>query len=313
MNMRTQGNRLKKSNKNQKYSFNLSKKKVDRVSATKVNNKMIYFPHIPKAGGTTLRQIFDRNLGRSNIIGVWDKKFRADFNADEFPLLQYSDLSGKLAVYGHLNVSTALENKAFKSLSQSNALLTISAVREPIDRIVSLFNYIRANKRHPPHQNFAPLGLIGFVNFCKTQSPNYQYNFLKSSSNESVSDILSSVVTFSLESSITGYSRSLSLISGKEEVNYPKVNVTADRNSEYELFTRADIPEDLLSEIMSSHSLDYELYNKSKLDFDRKIQYVTDWIENNPEYIKKVKAVVSPSLSQIIQKKILEYRGRFGL
>jgi len=123
---------------------------------------MIYFPHIPKAGGTTLKRMFDRNLGAGKCIGIWDKRFGADFNADEFPSVDVSSIKEGLALYGHLNIRTALDNKHIAHLDENGELLIISAVRDPIDRIISLFNYMRVTEKHPSHKYILSLGLDGF-------------------------------------------------------------------------------------------------------------------------------------------------------
>lgn len=262
---------------------------------------MIYFPHIPKSGGTTIKQVFDKNLQRENCIGVWDKQFGAKFSPQEFTTVNSNLINNYLAVYGHINVRTAMKNKQMEEYQETGRLLIISAVRDPVDRMISLFNFMRVNKRHPSHSYFVDLGLEGFVSFCKINQVNFQYHFLKKSDTDTVSDILNNIIVFSLSDSIKGFSSTLSLISGLPEIQYKKTNVTSERScGSTVLYKKSDLPPALLAEIVKANNLDYELYERSQSNVEDKIQRINSWIEHNTDFIAKVRRFHGLSLERFI-------------
>lgn len=74
---------------------------------------MIYFPHIPKAGGTTLKKKFYKAFGENNCLKVWNG-FAS--NAEVADFHQISDLKQYSAIVGHLPVSIFLEKVTFDDL-----------------------------------------------------------------------------------------------------------------------------------------------------------------------------------------------------
>ncbi|WP_298036047.1 sulfotransferase family 2 domain-containing protein [uncultured Desulfuromonas sp.] len=219
-----------------------------------------FFSHIPKAGGTTLKQIFYKAFGQQGCIKVWPN-FGADVDVEGFKGLEESSFREISAVVGHLPVGSFMENRFGESLFEKGGVDIITSVRHPFERIVSLYNYLYYNAEHPHHEEMkkTPLG-----NFVKYQPGNYQFEYLKTDCFDSPKKILEKFKVFSMENSIDGFKEYFAekhnLIMGNVEVqNTSKTHAGAGR-----LFKVEDIPKEILLELEKKHEIDLELYEGAK-------------------------------------------------
>jgi hypothetical protein len=60
---------------------------------------MIFFPHIPKSGGFTLRTVFYNYFAQNVVIKVWGNK-SADYSMEQFLELDKDDIKNKHAIIG---------------------------------------------------------------------------------------------------------------------------------------------------------------------------------------------------------------------
>ncbi len=103
--------------------------------------KLIYFLHIPKTGGTTLRDIISRQYKRENIFTVPSlKESNAALND-----LAFEEKKQLEIVQGHLKFGI---HEATDRPSQYFTIL-----RDPIKRVISSYNYILQVKNHPFDQS----------------------------------------------------------------------------------------------------------------------------------------------------------------
>ena len=221
---------------------------------------MIYFPHIPKAGGTTLKQQFFRAFGNRNCLKVWNPRFGADVSPDEFKSVDSQTLKNKKAVIGHLPVSLFLENQYARSAFEAGEVKIITSVRNPIDRVISLYNYVSHNRKHPNHLAMKTKSPIDFIS---EQKRNFQYHFLEFPNAGGLEDIYKSVVVYSMEHSIEAFStffmEDMNFDVGPTEIK----NTTASIAGAEKLFSMDDIPSDILLKLQEKHNLDMLLYDHS--------------------------------------------------
>ena len=148
---------------------------LNKQSSSSNKAKLIYFPHIPKAGGETLKTFFNDVFSTKGSVRVWDPKFGADVSPDDFKKLDESQFEGKSAVVGHLPVAEFMKNDYCRRLYERNEVEILTSVRDPVERIISLYNYIRSKPAHPDnerHLNTKP------SIFLRGQPGDFQTKFL---------------------------------------------------------------------------------------------------------------------------------------
>lgn len=95
----------------------------------------VVFIHIPKTGGTTLKDILIRDYGEDNYY-----EYTSDFGVPDISSID------KQVISGHINFNYSLDG---------NILLTL--LRNPIDRIISHFGHVLYNDH--PSKEYAEKGL----------------------------------------------------------------------------------------------------------------------------------------------------------
>jgi hypothetical protein len=135
-------------------------------------------------------------------------------------------------------------------------------VREPIDRIISLYNYIKLSPRHPNHASTMKMSLNEFALLVPA---NFQYHYLALNSLESIDSIQSRI-----DISPTGNARhGLELfllrhfhiaLSGPEIENKP---LALDKDKILQPSSIDNIDQGTLRHLKKTHHLDIELYTVS--------------------------------------------------
>ena len=212
---------------------------------------MIYFPHIPKAGGTTLKQILYHTFGENNCLKVWNG-FASDVDVDDFH--QFTHLEQYSAILGHLPVKAFLENVTANNLLKNKKIKIITAVRDPLERLVSQYNYMRVNEQHPDHLKFLSTPLSDYL---LSQVGNQQVSFLSFEDKIRKEDI----ELFPIESSVENFAAFLENESGKYINRIDPRNRTSDIAGERTLSSLDDLPNDLILELQEKHLKDIALYH----------------------------------------------------
>ncbi|WP_426415785.1 sulfotransferase family 2 domain-containing protein [Aestuariirhabdus sp. LZHN29] len=229
---------------------------------------MIYFPHIPKAGGTSLKSYFLHAYSASSCIKVWDTKFGADFLPDEFCNLKADELKGIPAVIGHLPVKDFLSNSAANRMMSHGEVQVITSVRDPIDRLLSLYNYVLVNEHHPnhnAHQSFDP------KEFVFSQQENFQFKFLELRRGMTVDDLFACISIFPMEKSLTLFHSFFKNVLSQDVKLQEIQNDTASINLKgKDIIKRDFFTSSELKFLYSKHELDYEIHQKSLALFNSK-------------------------------------------
>ncbi|AZO93205.1 sulfotransferase family 2 domain-containing protein [Halocella sp. SP3-1] len=223
-------------------------------------SKVIIFMHIPKTAGTTLRGIIEQEYSE---IAYGYGGFKEEYNN----LSRYmgNRASGLQCIIGHIPFGIhSYYNRPFHY---------ITFIREPVDRVISLYYYRLYNKKYLPVED---IGLEKFLNNYYTQACNLQTKFL--SRDADLADMVSlenfikykNEVKPDLEKAIdnleryftvgvTDYFNVSILLMGRElgwnKLDYRQKNVNLGRPGKEELSTG------LIELIKEKNSLDMKLYS----------------------------------------------------
>lgn len=223
---------------------------------------MLYFPHIPKTGGQTLLDAFYSAFGEAKIIKVWDVNFGADVHPDDFEFLEAEFFAGRSVVAGHLPLSKFLKNKFTRKLYENDSLRIITSVRNPIERLISLYNYIKLNKWHPENAMYMKFPLTDFL---IESEPNFQFNFLKTEELCSIDKVLEKIHVCQIEASISQFSSFFKTALGIDVGSVDVRNRTIDSFPDVKEFASlSDLSPDFISKLTKKHALDFSLYELAR-------------------------------------------------
>jgi hypothetical protein len=134
---------------------------------------MIYFCHIPKTSGTSVvhsvSNAFSDTLRIPEWFEVYDPAQVANSNREGFE--KFLELSVKEYdfIYGHLG-------SAFSSRNYSDKVDTFTLIREPVDRLISIYNWINRDVSESLWEKERKFELIPFLrNEHKTFYPSFSH------------------------------------------------------------------------------------------------------------------------------------------
>ena len=144
-----------------------------------VSGQIVVFVHVPKTAGTTVLRILEREYGADALLTLYDSTF-----GDELSTLPAARLAGIRAVAGHfyfgVHQDTSLPCRYFTFL------------RDPVERIVSHYHFVRGQPDHYLHGAATRLGLREYVEVCGGAEPNNDQTRLLAGRNAAPADGISS-------------------------------------------------------------------------------------------------------------------------
>jgi hypothetical protein len=221
---------------------------------------MIYFPHIPKAGGTTLKQLFYNAYGKNKCLNVWNG-FGSDVNVYDFPNI--SNLEEHSAIVGHLPVKVFLKNATANYLFKNNKIKIITSVRDPLERLISQYNYMRVYEKHPGHTKHLSTTLSDYL---LSQVGNQQVSFLSFGDEISIDDF----ELFPIETAVENFAAFLENETGKYIDRVNPRNRSSDMAGEHTLSSVDDLSNDVILELQEKHLKDLALYHLAQNNIFKK-------------------------------------------
>jgi len=235
--------------------------------------KCVIFLHIPKASGTTLRTIIDRQFHEGAILTIGGR------SENEFKNVHKEEKARIRCLRGHIWFGV------HEYLPQPSTYFTI--LRDPVDRIISYYYYVLQNPYHYLFDEVTSknISLKDFVDSGISWEQSNGQTCLISGIEETISgtsygnyghlspDVLE-IAKKNLQDYFTvvglseRFDESLLLLKrtfGWKNIRYKKQNVNRKR------LRKADIPNDTLRLIERYNELDIELYNFAKQLFERQI------------------------------------------
>jgi len=128
-------------------------------------NKKLIFLHIPKTAGSTFHMILNKRYSKSDIYNIFGARY-SDDEVKKFIALENSEKADIRLLKGHMPFG--LHNYMPSKCSY------ITILRDPVERVISQYYYIKKNKHNPFHdqvenksmslQDFVTSGLSNGMN-----------------------------------------------------------------------------------------------------------------------------------------------------
>lgn len=218
---------------------------------------MKIFLHIPKCGGSTVRDVMIHHYLSDQLIKVYGKdNDRNYYSKPSFFELVRNGLSPHTkAICGHFNLEdvAALESEDTK---------IFSLIRDPIDREISNINYLKISEKHPGHDYGVSIGEGNLFEVLIRKGVNWQSTCLGwGGGRKSLKRLTRRVSLFKLES----YRQCLFNFGYLSNIwdEIPIKNVTKDirESSEIDLVTKDMLSDKDILALKDAFKVDYELYD----------------------------------------------------
>jgi hypothetical protein len=240
---------------------------------------LIIFVHLPKTAGSTLVRIIERQYPASSILRLYESDF-----GDELAGIPSSQMDRLRVVLGHFYFGV----HAFSS----RPVRYITFLRDPIERIISHYYYVRQSPTHYFYDSAQKMSMAKFVEYCSDNDQTRQLAgrcgvpSLGTSSDELLNVAKSNLTKYFPVVGITEeFDRSLILMKRVLEWNYPvytSQNVTRDRPR------KNDIPQDALDVIRKHNELDQELYRYAQKVLQKEIDAQGPTFDNELRRFRKL-------------------------
>ncbi len=250
------------------------------VNTSKANReKTLIFIHIPRTGGVTLDTILERNYNLARMFSLYNEE-----QVKEFKQLSEEKKQKIEFLNGHF-MSCGIHEQL------PNPCTYITVLREPVDRVVSHYYFIKRSPHVYLHDRLTSenMSLKDFVSSEMTiESNNGQTRLIagwKTAPGIGIGKCPPEMLALAKENidrhfAVVGFTeefdKTLILLKqalGLRETFYAKRNQTKNRKAVDE------IPQETLELIEKYNELDLELYNYAKAKFEEKIQSLGESFE----------------------------------
>ncbi len=215
---------------------------------------MNVFLHIPKCGGFSLTQYY--NFLFDKVLHVKGGN-KGDVHPCDFHTVR--EISKHDAIVGHLSYKQLVTHPEY--MPENVSIFTV--VRDPNDRIVSLYNFILSNKNHP---KYLAIRDTSFSEFALSIRENSQAKFLGYRTYwKYFEEIYKLMYLTSIENSerkVKEYFKAK--FSQVEFPEFKRLNVTKERFSVpdgFSFVSRKELDCSILDALKEKHKLDLELHN----------------------------------------------------
>jgi hypothetical protein len=221
---------------------------------------LVLFPHFPRTGGNILFKYFTSAFGDNQCLRITagDRKqtIRHIAEAD----LPFINLSGYNILSGNISLSRLTAIPCVSELVQDGKTLFFTSVRDPIDRLISMYNYIRIRRFHPRHRKLTKLSLEDFI---LNEPENYQFTSLKIDQSDNVQSIIKRVDVFPIEKSVKGLRLFLERHFDINTGDLPLASESKSPDWACPVASIHDLSFSALEEARAKNNLDIELYHEA--------------------------------------------------
>ncbi|WP_264740339.1 sulfotransferase family protein [Cytobacillus firmus] len=214
---------------------------------------LLIFLHIPKTGGTTLSTIIS-NQYKENEFKKTKLQELQKFTEEDLGRLKCIAGHGYFGVHEYFNRSCSY----------------FTMVRDPVDRVLSNYYFIKRRKDHRDHNKLGNVSLKEFVRDFQDRTFNHQTKRL---SGPGVPSLEAAKENLERHFTIVGVTDEFdeSLFLMKKEFNWSDISYEI-KNSTENRPSIAEVPKDIINYIKEMNQLDIALYQWVKKKHQKKIQ-----------------------------------------
>jgi hypothetical protein len=226
------------------------------------------FLHVPKAAGTSVKAMLFRHYSRAKTVRAWQVQSGGDVSPADFGEYQI-DVDSIVHVSGHVSADRFRSNQALLDDFDRCGRFVLPVTRDPLERLVSDYNYIRRTQGHPR----AAAAERPLEDFIGGSPANEQASFLDV---EGV-DLNAGTLLFKRPDRLT--ERLIILDSSRVDDDLPALEFAAfgktgpvSRKNATLVTTASELPDDIVNEFNSRNALDIQLVEYAKAFARRDLQ-----------------------------------------
>lgn len=215
----------------------------------------LIFCHIPKTAGKSILGNIEKYIEKSRILKVYGNGGAVSMK--DFAGFDLPNRWGVIA--GHIPVMRLIQNRVL--MTETMPITLFASVRDPIDRMISLYNFVRTNPKHP---DFDEAGKSDPVRYLMKIAANPMFNFLGVPAGSTTPNWNIRIVPIGR---VGETAAALTEVVIKGPVNKDdfreRRNVTAMRQEGKKalpMLMRDALPESIIGELNDKHRLDVALY-----------------------------------------------------
>lgn len=221
------------------------------------DDRGLIFLHIPKAAGSTLRSVIKRQYPRHTIHKLYGPHTLIDrfINLPEPSRREIRVLQGHIPFGLHKYMLVPVDY--------------LTMLRDPVDRVISLYYWIRETRASTLHELVKGMSLSHFAGSGFAITSNYQTSLLSGLMSDSEEALAAAKNNLELPHTTFGlkerFDESLILfrnVLGWKRVYYSRRNVTGSRPGKQE------VSDDVIRTIEQHNRADIDLYNFARQRFD---------------------------------------------
>ncbi|MEK4418400.1 hypothetical protein [Bacillus sp. FSL K6-0268] len=235
-------------------------------------SELIVFVHIAKTGGTTLRDILDKQYGPDSL-SIYADPSVPNLNSKEKIINRVlSHIHTAKSISGHfsygMKYNHIVQEPLLASINTSRNIAHITMLREPVEHILSLYHHYKRNNFFSMHMQTPTVDLETFIK-QKLYYPNYQTLRVSGADFPDLDIAKHNIVNhFSIAGITDMYNESLFLMKERfnwKDMKYQKLNQFVNSD------LKKDISNELVNLIILDNKLDFKLYMFTKQLLKQKI------------------------------------------
>lgn len=218
----------------------------------------LIFCHIPKVAGKSALGNMQKYISANKTVKIYNigghvkpQDFHSFDLADDWQLM-----------VGHIHIDMLLTNRGLRN--SSSPTVFFSCLRDPVDRMISLFNFVRHRIGHPDREKVQNMSLQDFISSC---IENLQTKYLTPPADGYPREWEIYIAPIGrIDEAAAEVTQRVVMQGVRVKPFSERRNVTANlvRESTTKLAKRDDLSESFIAETYEKHALDKELYEKAK-------------------------------------------------